>query len=81
MSKSLVPTPIDVAVLETVQGGTKPGDALLRDITNLASQIKDVSKATSGFNSSQMLLLFLALQRNHPPATNVVYVARPRYYW
>lgn len=67
---------IDPSALATVSGG-KSYDPILKDITNLASQLKDVNKATSGFNSTTTFLLFaLALQRNSQANTNVVYVRR-----
>ncbi|MBA2543362.1 MAG: hypothetical protein H0V17_27220 [Deltaproteobacteria bacterium] len=72
---------IDLATLTTVTGG-KSGDPLINDLSYLASSIKDLTKQTSGFSSSSMLLLcMLALQRNNNAAqTNVVYVQRPRYW-
>lgn len=71
---------IDGAALATVSGGTAR-DPLLNDLTNLASQIKDVSRATSGLSSTEMLLLaFVAFQRQQP-APGVIFVGRPRYYW
>jgi hypothetical protein len=73
-------TTIDTLALETVTGGTKSGDALLKDLSSLASSIKDLSAKTSGFSSTQMLLLVALAMRNQQPA-NVVYVGRPRFYW
>ena len=83
MSNSIMP--IDLVTLEAVTGGTHKGrsDALLSDISNLASQLKDVTNKTSGFSSTQLLLLCcVALQRNNPYSqTNVVYYQRGGRWW
>ena len=85
MSKTIMP--IDLATLEAVTGGShRGGDALLSDISNLASQIKDVANKTKGFDSTQLLLLCcVALQRNNNPyaygQTNVVYYQRGGRWW
>ena len=81
--------PIDLNVLEAVTGGTHRGgghgnDALLSDVSNLASQLKDVTNKTSGFSSTTLLLLMVvALQRNNNPysQTNVVYYQRGGRWW
>ncbi|HEU0030566.1 MAG TPA: hypothetical protein VFQ53_08035 [Kofleriaceae bacterium] len=74
---------IEPDALATVTGGThssSSSDQLLKDIGNLATSIKDITQKTSGFSSTQMLLLCcLALQRNQSHA-NVVYVG-PRSWW
>ncbi len=76
MSNAIMP--IDLQTLAAVTGGTHK-DALLSDVANLASQIKDVANKTKGFDSTQLLLLCcVALQRqnNNPYAygqTNVIY--------
>ena len=85
MSKPELLASINLEQLQSVTGGKRHGDPLLNDLSTLASQIKDVTKQTSGFSSSQMLLLCaLVLQRNnfaHGGATNVVYVSRgPRWF-
>lgn len=83
-TKPELPSSIDLEQLRTVTGGARQGDPLLNDLSNLASQIKNVSAQTSGFSSSQMFLLCaLVLQRNnnHGGNTNFVYVSRgPRWY-
>jgi len=73
---------IDLNVLDAVTGGTKRGDSLINDLSYLATSIKDLTQKTSGFSSTQMMLLCcLALQRNQPNAsTNVVYVSRGRWW-
>ncbi len=86
MSKPDLLMPIDLGQLSTVTGGKSHGsDPLLNDLSNLASQIKDVSKQTSSFSSSQMFLLCaLVLQRNNfgnGGTTNVVYVQRGGRRW
>lgn len=84
--KPELPSSIDLEQLRSVTGGARHGDPLLNDLSSLASQIKNVSKQTSGFSSSQMFLLCaLVLQRNNNFGgggnTNVVYVSRgPRWY-
>lgn len=84
MSKPELLSPIDLEQLKTVLGGKSHGDPLLNDLSTLASQIKDVTKQTSGFSSSQMFLLCaLVLQRNNFAHANssVVYVQRgPRWF-
>jgi hypothetical protein len=84
MSNAIMP--IDLTTLAAVTGGSHKGssDALLSDISNLASSIKDVASKTSGFNSTQLLLLCcVALQRQntHYGTTNVVYYSGPRRWW
>jgi hypothetical protein len=69
---------IDPAVLATVTGGKS--DPLLRDISNLANQIKDVTKATSGMSSTQMMLLAMVFAQRNNANTNVVYVRSGRYW-
>lgn len=72
---------IDLRQLETVAGGKSHSDPVLSQLSSLASGIKDLSKQTSGFSSSQMLLLgLLFMQRNQPAHTNVVYVSRGRWW-
>ena len=82
--KPELPSSIDLEQLRNVTGGGRTSDPLLNDLSNLASQIKNVSAQTSGFSSSQMFLLCaLVLQRNHNygGGTNVVYVSRgPRWF-
>jgi hypothetical protein len=79
--------PIDLQTLQAVTGGShkNSSSALLTDISNLASQIKDVAKQTSGFDSTQLLLLCcVALQRqnaNPYAQTNVVYYSRSGRRW
>ncbi len=82
MSKPDLLMPIDLGQLSLVTGG-KSGDPLLNDLSNLATQIKDVTAKTSSFSSSQMFLLVaLVLQRNNSANTSVVYVNRgPRFSW
>lgn len=82
--KPELPSSIDLALLRNVTGGGRTSDPLLNDLSNLASQIKNVSQQTSSFSSSQMFLLCaLVLQRNNNYAngsTNFVYVSRgPRW--
>jgi len=78
MSNAIIP--IDATTLAAVTGGTSHSSDPLKDLSSLASSIKDLSKQTSGFSSTQMLLLcVLALQRNQQPA-GVVYVGRSRWY-
>jgi hypothetical protein len=82
-TKPELPSSIDLEQLRTVTGGARHGDPLLNGLSNLASQIKNVSAQTSGFSSSQMFLLCaLVLQRNNNHGnTNFVYVSRgPRWY-
>lgn len=74
---------IDPNVLQTVTGGShsprsygSSSDQLLKDLSSLASSIKDISAKTSGFDSTQtMLFLMLAMQRSNQ-GSNVVYVRR-----
>jgi len=81
MSKPVLPSPIDLEQLRTVTGG-RASDPLLNDLSSLASQIKDVTAKTSGFSSSQMLLLCaLVLQRQNQGHANVVYVGRGPRWW
>ena len=81
MSKPTTLATIDSLVLDSVTGGRSgAGDQLLNDLNSMASSIKDLSNKTSGFSSSQMLLLAVLAMRNQQP-TNVVYVGRPRWYW
>lgn len=71
---------IDLSQLETVSGGKSHGDPVLNQLSSLATSIKDLTAKTSGFSSSQMLLLGLLFLRNNAPAhTNVVYVSRNRW--
>jgi hypothetical protein len=80
MSNAL--TTIDTLSLETVTGGYKSsGDALLKDLSSLASSIKDLSKQTNGMSSSQMMLMVVLAMRNQAQSSNVVYVARGPRYW
>jgi hypothetical protein len=67
---------LDPAVLATVNGGKS--DPLLRDIGNLANQIKDITKATSGMSSTQMLLLCAVFAQRNNASSNVVYVRSGR---
>jgi hypothetical protein len=69
---------IDPAVLATVNGGKH--DPLLKDISNIANQIKDVTKATSGMSSTQMLLLCAVFAQRNNASSNVVYVRSGRYW-
>jgi hypothetical protein len=79
---SNVLTPIDSLVLATVTGGkSSSSDYLLKDLSSLASSIKDLSKQTSGMSSTEMLLLCCLAMRNQQPQSNVVYVARGPRYW
>lgn len=79
--------PIDLTALDRVTGGSH-GSPVLGDLSAIATQIKDLTNKTSGFSSSQMLLMVavLASQRNGGfggwggGATNVVYVSRPRWW-
>jgi hypothetical protein len=73
--------PIDSFVLETVTGGKSSSDALLKDLSSLATSIKDLSSKTSDFSSTQMLLLVALAMRNQQSQANVVYVARGPRYW
>jgi hypothetical protein len=74
--------PIDSLVLQTVTGGYKSsGDALLNDLSSLASSIKDLSSQTSGMSSTQMLLLCCLAMRNQQSQSNVLYVARGSRCW
>ena len=67
---------IDPSQLATVAGGGK-SDPLLSQISSIASQIKDVTKATSGMSSTQMLLLCAVLaNRNQANNSTVVYYRR-----
>ena len=66
---------IDPTQLATVSGGKS--DPLLSQISSIASQIKDVTKATSGMSSTQMLLLCAVLaNRNQANNSTVVYYRR-----
>ena len=72
-------TAIDPAALLTVTGGgsrtrTSGGiDDLLKELGTITDSIKDISKKTSGFSSSQMMLLcVLAMQRTQPAGVVVV---------
>lgn len=84
MSKEEI-TAIDSSMLSEVTGGTRHGDPLLNDLGSLASQIKDLTTKTSGFDSTQLLLLCcVALQRQNNGCANnqsVVYVSGPRRWW
>jgi hypothetical protein len=75
---------IDLNQLDAVSGGKhhgSSGDPVLSQLSSLASGIKDLTAKTSGFSSSQMLLLgLLFMQRNQAPQTNVVYVSRGRWW-
>lgn len=73
-------TTIDSLVLDTVTGGARSGDQLINDLNSLASSVKELGNKTSGFSSSQMLLLAMLAMRNQQPA-GVVYVGRPRFCW
>lgn len=73
---------IDLAALETVTGGgsrtrsSSSGgiDDLLSQLNSITDSISNISKKTSGFSSSQMMLLcVLAMQRSQP---GVVVVGR-----
>ena len=77
---------IDLAALQTVTGGgsrtrsSSSGgiDDLLKQLGSITDSIKDISKKTSGFSSSQMMLLcVLAMQRTQP--SGVVVVGRGRW--
>ena len=78
MSNELIS--IDPTQLATVSGGKSDGgksDPLLSQISSIASQIKDVTKATSGMSSTQMLLMFAVLaNRNQANNSTVVYYRR-----
>ena len=72
-------TAIDPAALETVTGGASRGsgsgniDDLLKQLNSITDSISNISKKTSGFSSSQMMLLcVLAMQRSQPNGVVVV---------
>jgi hypothetical protein len=78
------PTPIEPTALAAVTGGaTRRGgsniDGLIDQLNTLTSSIKDINQKTSGFGSTEMLVLcMLAMRQQQPP--NVVYVGR-RGWW
>lgn len=72
---------IDLAALQTVTGGgsrtrgSSNGniDDLLKQLNSITDSISNISKKTSGFSSSQMMLLcVLAMQRTQPAGVVVV---------
>lgn len=75
-------TAIDLSTLSTVTGGAVRGsgsssssniDGVLQTLNSITDSIKDISNKTSGFSSSQMMLLcVLAMQRG--PSNGVVLV-------
>jgi hypothetical protein len=72
---------IDPHALEGVTGGSHKkshGDPVLNDLNRLASSIKDLTNTTSGFSSTQMLLLCCLVMRDQSTRPNVVYVNRGR---
>lgn len=72
---------IDLHALATITGGRGSSsniDQVLQTLNSITDSIKDISTKTSGFSSSQMMLLcVLAMQRNQP-ANGVVVVGRGR---
>jgi hypothetical protein len=70
---------IDPTILATISGG-KHNSSVLSEINSIASQIKDVTKATSGMSSTQMLLLAAVFAQRNNANTNVVYVRSGRWW-
>ena len=81
------PAPIETTALATVTGGIRQGgcttsgiDGLISQLNAMTSSIQDINKKTSGFGSTEMLVLcMLAMQQQQAPG--VVYVGRPRFWW
>jgi len=73
---------IDPNALERVTGGSHEkktyGNSVLNDLNHLASSIKELTNQTSGFSSTQMLLLCCLAMRNQNASSSVVYVNRGR---
>ena len=64
---------IDLQALQAVTGGVRGAssnsgiDGVLQTLDSITSSIKDISSKTSGFSSSQMMLLcVIAMQRTQP---------------
>ena len=75
---------IDPQALQTVTGGRGSSsgniDDLLKQLDSITNSISNISKKTSGFSSSQMMLLcVLAMQRNQP--NGLVVLGRGRGCW